>query len=178
MQGDFKVELDFECDISHVKSGWGQGLVLIVALDDPLATEMKICRLAIPKLGQYCQMEVSGQRIEKPTYKGKLTKINQGTLSIQRTGKIYKFLINCQAGKQEISEYSGSSANVRYVEIICTRQPGGNGDAKYVLKNLRLEADSFLSFEGASTSVFNWWTILLTAQVLVAMVLVWRMTKA
>ena len=157
MHGDFKVDLELECAIEEPTSGWGQGLYIAVAFDDLKATEYRLCRYAVPEQGQIAQIEITGPRVEEATYITSPTKFLSGKLTINRVGDIVSFFVDDGNESVKIGELdSPSGADVRYIEIRCTRQNQGNTLARYLLKKLRIETDSFFAFEEDNGRRFPW----------------------
>jgi len=165
MKGDFKVDLDLDCTIEEPTSGWGQGIYIAVAFDDSLATEYRLCRHAIPGQGQIAQVEVTGTKIEEPKYIVSPTDFQSGLLSIEREGDLVNFFVDDGVVREKVAELaSPGDADVRYIEIRCTRQVEGNTKARYLLKTLRIETDGFFGFEEENGGQFPWFYVFLSLQ--------------
>ena len=69
--GDFKASLDLKkVRLDEPTSGWGQGLVFSVWLDDPEQSVLQICLLALPGSGLTIRAERIGRKVTPPRPKG------------------------------------------------------------------------------------------------------------
>lgn len=165
MQGDFKVDLELECAIEEPSSGWGQGIYIAVAFDDLKATEYRLCRYAVPGQGQIAQIEATGPKVEEPRCLIGPTDFRAGKLTIDRVGDSVSFFVDDGNESVKIGELdSPPAANIRYIEVRCTRQNEGNTTARYLLKNLRIETESFVGFEEENGGKFPWLYVSLPLQ--------------
>lgn len=167
MAGDFRIELDLDFKIAEPLSGWGQGVILLARLNDGASTELKVHRIASPGRGQIAQAEIarSGFMAES-IYRPKPNDMTSGKLVLERTGAKARFLLVEKNEEFLIETLDCPTADVKYISIICTRLDKGNTAASFLLKRLKLEAESFPFLKRTDKPWFSWWHALVAFQFL------------
>ncbi len=171
---DFSVALDCKClRLEEPTEGWGQGLLLQVFLDDEQQTVLKLARFAYPGRGQLCQAEITHKVGDTPAeYFYRQMDFKEGSLVISRTGQEVTFAVDSGGVRQVIETRSCSPADVRTVELGCTRLEKGNTQVEFLLQRLRIKADRFFSFQPPKEPWLSWWKILVGVQVVLVVGLV------
>ncbi len=169
--GDFEVNLDLRVTkLQPPLSGWGQGIVFAVFLDDQQETILKLNQICVPGQKPVSAIEINGRGVKEPKFSS-ADPISDGTLSIARVNNEAVFRINNGAGLQEVYRSPCPTANLRSVEIICTRLPEGNTPVELTLKKLTITADSFYTFRKPEEPWFPLWKVLIALQVAVVVAL-------
>ncbi len=176
--GDFEIKLDLKVTrLQPPLSGWGQGLVFAVFLDDQQETILKLNQICVPGQKPVSAIEISGRGVKEPKFSNS-DPISEGTLSIARVDKEAIFRIDNGAGLQEVYRSSCPIADLRSVEVICTRLPEGNTPVELTLKKLTITADSFYTFRKPEVSWFPFWKVLIAVQViLIVALLVYKVKR-
>lgn len=167
--GDFSMALDCKClRLEEPSEGWAQGLLLQVFLDDEQQTILKLARFAYPGRGQLCQAEITRVFGDAPAeYFYREMEFKEGSLVISRTGQEVTFAMDNGSGPQVIETRSCSPADVRSVEVGCTRLEKGNTEVAFLLQRLRIKANRFFSYQTPKRPWLSWWKILVGAQAVV-----------
>ena len=145
--------------------------MLIVAFRDASQTEVKLGRFAIPSEGQISQVELSGRKVKSPIFRRKGFPIESGRLIIARRGSKCIFSIDNGDRTFEIERLNCPKEDAAYVKVICTQQKQDNAKARYLFKNLKINADRFISFDMGTVPWFSWWRLAVGLQVTVLAVL-------
>ena len=165
-RGDFEIKLDLKMTkLQAPTSGWGQGMVFAVFLDDPEETILKLNQICIPGQKPVSAIEISGRGVKEPKFSS-ADPLSEGTLSIARVDDEAVFRIDDGSGFREVYRSKCPKADMRSVEIICTRLPEGNTPVELTLKKLTITADLFYTFRTPEESWFSVWKVLIAAQVL------------
>lgn len=167
--GDFSVKLDCQClRLEEPSEGWAQGLLLQVFLDDEQQTILKLARFAYPGRGQLCQAEITHVLGDTPAeYFYRQMEFKAGSLVISRTGQELTFSVDNGSGLQVIETRTCCPADVRTVEVGCTRMEKGNTEVEFLLQRLHVKADRFFSYQPPKRPWLSWWKILVGAQAIV-----------
>lgn len=164
-QGDFEIRLDLKVmKLQPPTSGWGQGMVFAVFLDDQDETILKLNQLCIPGQTPVSAIEISGRGVKDPKYSS-ADPLKEGTLAIARVDNVAIFRIDNGSGFQEVYRSECPDSDMRSVEIICTRLPKGNTPVELTLKKLTITADSFYTFRKPQEPWFRLWHVLIVVQV-------------
>lgn len=162
--GDFKVVLGLDCETEEPRSGWGQGVKLIVKFNDAERTEIGLARYAVPQGGQILQVEHGGPNSDSPVYLSQPCSITSGSLIIERIGSQAIFSISDGTTTNQFETIACPPADVSFIEVICSRQAEGNTRAHYLLKTLNVTADRFFAFDIGRKSWFNLWWLAIIGQ--------------
>lgn len=155
--GDFKASLDLKkVRLDEPTSGWGQGLIFSVWLDDPEQSVLQICLLALPGSGLTIRAERIGRKVTPPVRKVANVDFDNGTFVIGRVGKKASFALINGTTKTPIFEIDCGTGDVQSLSVWCTRQDKGNAPAEYLLRSLTVEANGFYSYK-KSSDWFTWW---------------------
>jgi len=165
-QGDFEIKLDLKVTkLQPPTSGWGQGMVFAVFLDDQAETILKLNQVCILGQEPISAIEISGRGVKDPKYSS-ADPLSEGTLSIARVNDEAIFQIDDGSGFREVYRSKCPKSDMRSVEVICTRLPEGNTPVELTLKKLTITADSFYTFRKPIESWFSVWKVLIAAQVI------------
>jgi hypothetical protein len=157
--GDFTASLDLKkVRLEEPSSGWGQGLVFSVWLDDPEQSVLQICLLAMPGSGVSMRAEKIGRNVKMPIRKNAYIDFESGRFVISRVGTLATFSVVNGSTETEILKAECGSKDIQSVSVWCTRQDQGNTPAEYLLRSLTVQADGFYSYQKANRS-FTWWQV-------------------
>ena len=170
-QGDFEIKLDLKVTkLQPPTSGWGQGMVFAVFLDDQEETILKLNQVCILGQAPISTIEISGRGVKDPKYSS-TDPLSEGTLSIARVDEEAIFRIDDGTGFREVYRSTCPKSDMRSVEVICTRLPEGNTPVELTLKKLTITADSFYTFRRPEESWFSVWKLLIAVQVILVIAL-------
>jgi hypothetical protein len=174
--GDFRAEL--EADVSRLEptsQDWGQGLIFAVYLDDPKQTAIKLNQVAYaPKEPQSTMAEFT-QKGGNPQFIGNPAALKSGSLIITRQGTSAKLSMSQQGAETTITTFECPAADVRGIEVWCTRVEQGNRATDILLKSLTVTADQFYAFQQRQQPFWTWWKIIVAVQMLVVLgALFWK----
>lgn len=155
--GDFKASLDLKkVRLDAPTSGWGQGLIFSVWLDDPEQSVLQICLLVLPGSELTIRAERIGRKVSPPVRKVANVDFDSGSFVISRVGKVASFSVIKGTTETPIFKIDCGTGDIQSLSVWCTRQDKGNAPAEYLLKSLTVEADGFYSYKKSSHG-FTWW---------------------
>lgn len=156
--GDFKATLDLKKNrLEEPKSGWGQGLIFSVWLDDPEQTVLQVSLIALPNRGESIRAEKVGRKVKSPVRESVASDFSDGMLVVSRQGKNAKFEVVADGTATTILEAPVPTTDVRSVSVWCTRQDSGNTPAEFLIRNLEVQTDEFYSYQKSRGLGFSWW---------------------
>ena len=155
--GNFNASLDMKkVLLEEPTSGWGQGLIYSVFLDDPEQSVVQMGLLALPGSGQTIRTEKIGRLVKNPSSQNSQIEFKDGKLIIRRKGQTISFLVSMGGKEQLLQEIPSPMGDVQSLSVWCTRQDNGNSPAEFLLRTLTVESDGFYSYKTTS-HWFTWW---------------------
>ena len=156
-QTHFSFLLDFEClHLEQPKSGWGQGLLIRIVTEDPKAPVMAIGYVATKKMKNVFVSTMNHTNSQNQEFdllplthtKGRWLVERQGNeLIVARDESGFSF--------RQINRMQCTTAPVRELQVLCTRQDSGNMPAEFLLKSIRFAGDQFFDQPRPAPPVFT-----------------------
>jgi hypothetical protein len=157
VEGDFSFQLDFEViKLARPKKGWGQGLVIRILTDDKNAPIMALGCVATLQKDRMYWVNLQRGPGKPPDQSFFPADFKKGTWTVDRRGK--EIILSVQEDKgpaKEIARRPCTDASLQGIHVWSVRQESGNTEAEFLLKRVRLNADSFLSYKEPPTS-WSW----------------------
>ena len=146
--GGFEVSLDLKkVKLEEPSSGWGQGLIFSLWLDDPEQSVLQVCLLALPGSGVSIRAKKIGRNVKIPMRKNVNIDFDSGKFVISRTGTLASFSVANGTKETKVFEAECGSRDIQSISVWCTRQDQGNTPAEYLLRSLAVKADGFYSYQ-------------------------------
>lgn len=160
-QGDFTLELDFECKkLDRPSSGWGQGLVIRLLTDDPDTPVIAIGCVANKQFARCCWIQMAHGDTRPADRFSKECSFAKGEWIVQRSGKELALSVRERGSDPvEITRMPCTTASLNGIHVWSTRQESGNGAAEFLLKNVKFTSDSFFTYKDPPASIWNGWTL-------------------
>lgn len=163
--GDFEVAFDFKVlKLEEPKTGWGQGLLFTIELDDLAGTDLQMAMLAAPGKGARLRTVVQTRRPEEADRVYHTESFTDGRFIVSRNEEEAIFAIESGTKRKELRRVPCPRANVRSISVWCTRLPEGSTRAEFLLRSATVNSDAFFAFQAPRNSGWSWWSIIVATQ--------------
>jgi len=183
VEGDFSFQLDFDAiKLARPRKGWGQGLVIRILTDDKNAPIMAFGCVATLQSDRMYWINLQRGAGKPPDQIFLPSDFKSGTWTVAREGSeiVLSVLENqiAASGAQdgavatkkgilrEVARRPCTTATLQGIHVWSVRQESGNTEAEFLLRRLRLTADSFFSFKETPKTAY--WVWVLTGIVVVS----------